>query len=430
VLQGSVRKVKVLKLKNIHTMITVLVFLISLWSYPSTQNLLKQVSFGSLEDTWRDHKKTACEGQLISLSCSKDTMISIRQVIYEQDGLVCPPLYSYQLLPFNRNQGECSPNIQYANEIVSDLCSGRQDCTIMTGLAFNDSCHGIQRRLDVHYFCQPEHFLSKTVCSGENSKLFCENQRERISIFSGIISYENKENVCMHINDEQTINTKPLESCKDMEVTQVLSRNCHGYQSCFVSPSSLMFLADKSCSMKRGLLNITYTCVDEENFNTEYLQLTVGWHGEALAVEKYENDRTFKEIQNTKAVFPERKEETISEVSADEDKFENTENQNWEISEIEDDVKKINLSKKIDENYDISKEIHLVLTASSKKGNSSVRENYKTDTVISSSQENHISSTAVDTLIHIIFSFHLIVNTLQVEYYQVHGPLLNHGFMW
>ena len=70
----------------------------------------------------------------------------------------------------------------------------------------------------------------------------------------------------------QEVTDSSRDKCLQLDVTRKISNICHGHNSCIISPNvTNIENTDGECSF----LNVTYTCMHSECFNSEFIKYLV-----------------------------------------------------------------------------------------------------------------------------------------------------------
>ncbi|KAF1769631.1 hypothetical protein GCK72_001448 [Caenorhabditis remanei] len=256
---------------------------------------------GILKESLRSNRVQACDGERITLSCPRNTQISVQTGFYGRvvpENQLCPPQAGRKIpdaltdpLAMIHHSSTC--DVIQAHTRISELCDKRRKCTVVvdSNTFEDDPCPTTSKYLQMAYGCIPMSFDEETFCTPKPTepsrpeiRLECREGR-RLAVYSAQ----------MKTSPQCDPDTEIRHECVSDVLPQVL-RQCHAKEGCTLKSEEI------KGHCRHGHLHVVYVCVNEEIFSEEAIkgELTSleAYLKEADAIQKQEDERFFKDVND------------------------------------------------------------------------------------------------------------------------------------
>ncbi|CAO4363520.1 unnamed protein product [Caenorhabditis nigoni] len=269
-------------------------------SSPSNNQDINPIE-GILKESLRSNRVQACDGERITLSCPRNTQISVQTGFYGRvvpENQLCPPQPGRKIpealsdpLALIHHSSTC--DVIQAHTRISELCDKRRKCTVVvdSNTFEDDPCPTTSKYLQMAYGCIPMSFDEETFCtpkptepSRPETRLECREGR-RLAVYSAQ----------MKTSPQCDPETEIRHECVSDVLPQVL-RQCHAKEGCTLKSEEI------KGHCRHGHLHVVYVCVNEEIFSEEAIkgELTTldAYLKEADALQKQDDERFFKDVND------------------------------------------------------------------------------------------------------------------------------------
>ncbi|UMM15180.1 hypothetical protein L5515_002709 [Caenorhabditis briggsae] len=256
---------------------------------------------GILKESLRSNRVQACDGERITLSCPRNTQISVQTGFYGRvvpENQLCPPQPGRKIpealsdpLALIHHSSTC--DVIQAHTRISELCDKRRKCTVVvdSNTFEDDPCPTTSKYLQMAYGCVPMSFDEETFCTPKPTepsrpeiRLECREGR-RLAVYSAQ----------MKTSPQCDPDTEIRHECVSDVLPKVL-RQCHAKEGCTLKSEEI------KGHCRHGHLHVVYVCVNEEIFSEEAIkgELTTldAYLKEADALQKQEDERFFKDVND------------------------------------------------------------------------------------------------------------------------------------
>ncbi|CZR14432.1 SUEL-type lectin domain-containing protein [Caenorhabditis elegans] len=268
---------------------------------PIEAALLVRARLGILRESLRSNRVQACDGERITLSCPRNTQISVQTGFYGRvvpENQLCPPQAGRKhseanLDPLSMIHHSSTCDVIQAHTRISELCDKRRKCTVVvdSNTFEDDPCPTTSKYLQMAYGCIPMSFDEETFCTPKPTdpprpeiRLECREGR-RLAVYSAQ----------MKTSPQCDPETEIRHECVSDVLPQVL-RQCHAKEGCTLKSDGI------KGHCRHGHLHVVYVCVNEEIFSEEAIkgELTSleTYLKEADAMQKQDDERFFKDVND------------------------------------------------------------------------------------------------------------------------------------
>lgn len=255
---------------------------------------------GILKESLRSNRVQACDGERITLSCPRNTQISVQTGFYGRvvpESQLCPPQAGRKLTsdaisdPIALIHHSSTCDVIQAHTRISELCDKRRKCTVVvdSNTFEDDPCPTTSKYLQMAYGCIPMSFDEETFCTPKPNepprpeiRLECREGR-RLAVYSA------------QMKTSPQCDTEVRHECESDVLPQIL-RECHAKEGCTLKSEQI------KGHCRHGHLHVVYVCVNEEIFSEEAIKGELisldQYLKEADAIQKKEDERFFKDVND------------------------------------------------------------------------------------------------------------------------------------
>ncbi|CAI2293314.1 unnamed protein product [Caenorhabditis sp. 36 PRJEB53466] len=246
---------------------------------------------GILKESLRSNRVQACDGERITLSCPRNTQISVQTGFYGRvvpESELCPPQSARKLSALSSLHHSNVCDVIQAHTRISELCDKRRKCALVvdSNTFEDDPCPTTSKYLQMAYGCMPVSFEEETFCTPKPKDpprpevhLECREGR-RLAVYSAEMRTAQQCDPEIEIRHE----------CASDVLPHVL-RQCHSKESCTLKTE------DVKGHCRHGHLHIVYVCVNEEIFSEEAIK------GELVSLEAYLKEADAKQREEDRQFF-------------------------------------------------------------------------------------------------------------------------------